>query len=124
VLEILEHPTPPACTSTAAGSTLNWISVMVTLTYFMEICMPHPFRLMVLVMIALTVFIGMGTLITHLSGDTGSSLLAITTLVCMGLTVLVRHQVEEYGLYKAIVYSNQLFAKHNARLQRDLLKAR
>lgn len=74
--------------------------------------MPSFPRMLVLVMIALTVFIGMGTFIAHLSGDTGSSLLAITTLVCMGLTVLVRHQVEEYGLQRARVYSNHLFKQH------------
>lgn len=74
--------------------------------------MPSFPRMLVLVMIALTVFIGMGTFIAHLSGDTGSSLLAIATLVCMGLTVLVRHQVEEYGLQRARAYSNHLFKQH------------
>ena len=74
--------------------------------------MPSFPRMLVLVMVALTVFIGMGTLIVHLSGDKGSSLLSITTLVCMGLTVLVRHQVEEYGLQRARVYSNHLFKQH------------
>lgn len=85
--------------------------------------MPHVFRLMFLAMVALTVFLGMGTLIAHLSGDAGSSLMAATTLVSLALTGKVHYQVEAYGLHKARVYSNQLFAQHNAKLQRDLLRA-
>lgn len=85
--------------------------------------MPHPFRLMFLAMVALTVFLGMGTLIAHLSGDAGSSLMAATTLVSLALTGKVHYEVEAHGLRKAIEYSNQLFAEYNAKLQRDLLKA-
>ena len=74
--------------------------------------MPHIFRMAFLTMVALTVFIGMGTFITHLSGDTGSSLLAITTLVSLCLTGLVHHLVEEHGLQRARLYSYQLFKQH------------
>lgn len=85
--------------------------------------MPHIFRLMFLVMVALTVFLSMGTLIAHLSGDKESALLAITALVSLFLTGKVHYQVEAHGLHKAREYSRQLFAQHNAKLQRELLKA-
>ena len=74
--------------------------------------MPHPFRLMFLAMVALTVFLGMGTLIAHLSGDTESVLLATSALVSLSLTGLVHHLVEEHGLQRARLYSYQLFKQH------------
>lgn len=68
---------------------------MLHLAYFMEIRMPHFFRMLFLVMVSLTVFLGMGTFITHLSGDTESSLLAITALVSLFLTGKVHCQMTQ-----------------------------
>ena len=58
--------------------------------------MPHIFRLMFLAMVALTVFLSMGTLIAHLSGDTGSSLLSIAALVSLALTGKVHYQISQH----------------------------
>ena len=71
---------------------------MVCLTY-LEIRMPSFFRVLFLIMVALTVFMGMGTFIAHLSGDVGSSLLAISTLVCVFLTGKMHYQMSQVRYY-------------------------
>lgn len=52
-----------------------------------------------LIMVALTVFIGMGTLVLHLSGDKASSLMAISTLVCIFLTGKVHYHLSSAQQY-------------------------
>lgn len=88
---------------------MHWIGCMVCLTY-LEIRMPSFFRLLFLSMVALTVFIGMGTLILHLSGDKESSLLAISTLTCVFLTGKMHYQMQRAQQYYNVPVMTKLWA--------------